>query len=130
MPEARAERIRRTFERWNSGDREIDAQESHPEIVIRSTLTSAEYHGYDGMRAWMAEIDDQFGDWRLSIDRFEDVSEGRLLVLGAVHVRGRTSGVEFDQPMGWLVTFSDEQVIELVTIPDHARALEAAGLSE
>jgi hypothetical protein len=31
----------------------------------------------------MAEIDDQFEDWRLSIDQFRDASEGRLLALGA-----------------------------------------------
>jgi ketosteroid isomerase-like protein len=55
--------------------------------------------------------------------------EGRLLGLGKVHVRGRTSGVEFDQPMGWLFAFAAERLIELTTIPDHAQALEAAGLA-
>lgn len=129
MSEERIALIRRTFESWNSGEREITA-DAHPKIVIRSTLTNAEYHGYDGMRRWMGEIDDQFGDWSTSIDQFRDVAEDRLLVLGTVHIRGRTSGVEFDQPMGWLLTFDGEQVIELQTIPDHAQALEVAGLSE
>ena len=50
--------------------------------------------------------------------------------LGAVHLRGRTGGVEFDQPMAWLLTFAGDHVVEVTTIPDHAQALEAAGLSE
>jgi hypothetical protein len=54
----------------------------------------------------------------------------KILVLGTVHVRGRTSGVEFDQPMGRLLRSAGERVIELQNIPDHAQALEAAGLSE
>ena len=130
MSEERVELIRRTFDRWNSGEREIDIEDAHPKIVVHSAMTNAEYHGYDGMRKWMAEIDDQFGDWSLSIDQFLDASEDRVLVLGTVHVRGRTSGVEFDQPMGWLLTFVGERVIELRNIPDHAQALEAAGLSK
>jgi hypothetical protein len=32
--------------------------------------------------------------------------------------------------MALLLTFADERLIELRTIPDHAEALEAAGLRE
>jgi ketosteroid isomerase-like protein len=130
MSQENVELMRRTFERWNAGEREVDPDIAHPDIVICSAMTNAEYHGYDGLRSWIAEIDDQFEDWRLSIDRFRNASDGRLLALGAVHVRGRTSGVEFDQPMALLLTFADERLIELRTIPDHAEALEAAGLRE
>ena len=130
MSEARVELIRRTFERWNSGDREIDAEAAHPDIVVRSAMTNAEYRGYDGMRTWMAEIDGQFGEWRTSIDEFREASADQVLALGTVHIRGRASGVEFDQPMGWLLRFADERVIEVRLIPDHAEALEAAGVSE
>jgi ketosteroid isomerase-like protein len=130
MSEENVQLTRQTFERWNAGERDVDAGIAHPDIVVSSAMTNAEYHGYEGLRRWIAEIDDQFGDWSLSIDQFRDASEGRLLALGAVHVRGRTSGVEFDQPMAWILTFSDERLIELRTIPDHAQALEAAGLRE
>ena len=78
----------------------------------------------------MDEIDEQFADWHLSIGEFRDASEGRLLMLGTVRLRGRASGVEFDQPMGWLLTFAGERVTDMRTIPDHAQALEAAGLAE
>ena len=127
--ESREEMIRREFDRWNAGERrEIDPQVVHHDVVVHSQMTNATYHGHDGVRRWMAEIDDQFEDWHSSIDEFRDAPEERLLVLGAIHLRGRASGVEFDQPMAWLLTFAGDQVTELRTIPDHAQALEAAGL--
>jgi ketosteroid isomerase-like protein len=128
---SREELVRREFDRWNAGERrEIDPQVLHHDVVVHSQMTNATYHGHDGVRRWMAEIDDQFEDWHSSIDEFRDAPEERLLVLGAIHLRGRGSGVEFDQPMAWLLTFAGDQVTELRTIPDHAEALEAAGLSE
>jgi ketosteroid isomerase-like protein len=127
---SREELIRREFDRWNAGEREIDPQLVHHDVVVHSQMTNATYHGHDGVRRWMAEIDDQFDDWQSSIDEFREASEERLLALGAIHFRGRAGGVEFDQPMGWLLTFAGDQVTELTTIHDYAQALEAAGLRE
>jgi ketosteroid isomerase-like protein len=128
--ESHEELIRQEFDRWNAGERDPDPQVWHPDFVFHSSLTNATYQGYDGVRAWMAEIDNQFEEWYSSIDECRDASGERLLMLGTVHLRGRASGVEFDQPMAWLLTFSGAQVTELRTIPDHAQALKAAGLSE
>jgi ketosteroid isomerase-like protein len=125
---SREELVRREFDRWNAGEREIEI--FHHDVVVHSGMTNATYHGHDGLRRWMAEIDDQFEDWHSSIDEFRDAPEDRLLALGTIHLRGRGSGVEFDQPMAWLATFAGDQVTELRTIPDHAQALEAAGLLE
>jgi ketosteroid isomerase-like protein len=108
-----------------------DAVEDPVESVdLRIMAPHATYHGYEGVRRWMAEIDHQFDDWNVSIDEFRDASEGRLLALGTVHVRGRTNGVAFEQPMALLLAFAEGRLIELRTIPDHAQGLEAAGLRE
>ena len=129
MSEERLEElIRREFDRWNAGGREVEI--FHHDVVFHSGLTNATYHGHDGLLRWMTEIDNQFEEWHSFIDELRDAPEDRLLALGAVHLRGRGSGVEFDQPMAWLATFAGDKVIELRTIPDHAEALEAAGLSE
>ncbi len=128
--ESRKELIRGVFDRWNAGEREIDPQLIHHDFVFRSGLTNAIYHGHDGYRRWLAEIDDQFSVWHSYVDEFREAPEDRVLALGTVHLRGRASGVEFDQPMAWLVRFEGDQAIEMRTIPDHAQALEAVGLSE
>jgi ketosteroid isomerase-like protein len=128
--ESREELIRREFDRWNAGERRIDPKVIHDDVVFHSRMTNATYNGHDGVRRWMAEIDDQFEEWHSSIDEFRDAAEERVLALGTIHLHGRASGVEFDQPMAWLFTFAGDRVTELRLIPDHTEALEAAGLSE
>ena len=130
MGAGREELIRRELDRWNAGEREIDPQVLDHDVVFHSGMSNATYSGHDGVRCWMAEVDDQFEVWRGSIDEFSDAPGERLLVLGAIYLRGRASGVEFDQPMAWLLTFAGDRVTELRMIPDHAQALEAAGLRE
>ena len=130
MVASREELIRREFDRWNAGERELNSQVVHPNVVVHSALTNASYRGFDGVRRWMAEIDDQFEEWHLSVEEFRDASQERLLGLGTIHFRGRASGVEFDQPMAWLLTFEGQRLTDMRTIPDHDQGLEAAGLAE
>jgi ketosteroid isomerase-like protein len=121
--------VRALFERWNAGDRELPPEEIHPDAVVYSAMTGHTFHGTDGIRDWMAEIDDQFEDWQLRIDEIRAVSADRMLALGTVHFRGRASGVEFDQPMGWVYDFEGDRVIGLRNIVGHDAAIEAAGLT-
>jgi ketosteroid isomerase-like protein len=125
----REQLIRREFERWNARERDINPEVVHPEMVIHSAMTNATYEGRDGVRRWMAEIDEQFEEWRLSIDQLKDLSDDRVLVLGPVHFQGRASGIEFDQPVGWLLTFAGTQVTEMKIFSEHDAAVEAADTS-
>ena len=129
MSDPREQLVRDLWTRWNSGDREIDHQQIHPDVVVYSAMTGDTFRGREGVKRWMAEIDEQFEDWRLSIDEIRDVADDRLLELGSVHFRGRSSGVEFDQAMGWLVDFKDGLACGLHNIVGHDAAIEAAGLA-
>jgi ketosteroid isomerase-like protein len=121
--------VRAIFDRWNSGVRELPPDEIHPDAVVHSAMTGNTFRGADGIRKWMEEIDEQFDDWRLTIEEIRNVSDDRLLVLGGVHFRGRSSGVEFDQPMGWLYEFEGDRAIALHNFTGHDAAIEAAGLT-
>jgi ketosteroid isomerase-like protein len=120
--------VRRIFERWNTGERVLDPGEIHPDAVVHSAMTGDTFRGLDAVRRWMAEIDEQFEAWVLTIEEIRSVPGDRLLALGEVHFRGRASGVEFDQPMGWLIDFDGGRVTALNNIVGHDAALEAAGL--
>jgi ketosteroid isomerase-like protein len=124
------ERIRRAFERWNSGDRELGPDDIDDEVELHSRLLGRVVTGPEGFRSWYAEIDQQFDEWRSEIDDVREVTSDRVLALGSVHLRGRESEVEFDQPMAWLFDLRDGKVIRLEMFPAHADGLEAAGLSE
>ncbi|MEK6251007.1 MAG: nuclear transport factor 2 family protein [Actinomycetota bacterium] len=129
MAAERQELILDLFERWNHGDREIDAAAVDPDAEVHSAMTRAVYRGYGGIKDWMAEIDEQFESWQISVDELRDVPDGSLVVLGRVHFRGRASGVEFDQSIAWLIWFAGERISTMCIFSGHDRALEAAGLA-
>ena len=129
MSEENVELVRRAFELWNSGDREVRVDEVDPELELHSRLMGRMVRGVDGLRAWFREIDQQFDEWQLQVAEIRDVGRDRLLVLGKIHLRGRESRVESDQPMAWLIGFREGRVLRMEMFPDHSDALEAAGLS-
>lgn len=130
MSEENIETVCRNFDRWNRGDREIRADEVDPELELHSRMLGRVVKGTDGLKAWFLEIDEQFDEWQLRIAEIREADRGRLLVLGEIHLRGRESQVEFDQPMAWLMNFRDGRVRRLEMFVARGEALEAAGLSE
>jgi ketosteroid isomerase-like protein len=129
VSDSRQDLVRDLFRRWNSGERELDPSEVHPDVVVYSAMTGNEFRGLEQVRRWTTEIDEQFENWDLTIDELRDVPGDGLLALGSVHFRGRASGVEFDQPMGWLVEFEEGRVTALHNIVGHDAAIEVAGLA-
>ena len=129
MTREREALIRETWERWNAGERDPDTLGNGlaEGFVVESALTGRVFRGRQGLVDWMAEIDENFGAWNLRIDEIRAVAADRYLVLGGVHMRGRGSGVEFDQPIGWVVEFEGELTSRLRNFASHAAAIEAAG---
>ena len=125
MSNERRDFLQTVFDDWNAGNREIPDGTSE-DFVLHSALTGLTYEGHDGIRRWMAEIDDQFDSWQLRIDEFRDVGEEWLMGLGAVELRGRASGIEFEQQTGWLVRFEGDESVEMRLFPSRETAIEAA----
>jgi hypothetical protein len=131
VAESRQERIRRIWREWNEGDRDaaLDPELTHPDVELHTQLSRVEgkpYRGYDGVRQWMRDIDEQFAEWRLEIDEIRERGD-RILVLGSIHARGRESGLEIDQPLGWILDYRDDRTIRMETKQGHAAAIKAAG---
>jgi ketosteroid isomerase-like protein len=126
MSQDTIETVRQAFERWNRGDREIRAEDVDPELELHSRLMGRVVRGYEGLQDWFAEIDEQFEEWRLEIAEIREIDRDRLLVLGEIHLRGRESAVEFDQPMAWLMDFRNGRVLRMEMFPNHSDALQAA----
>jgi ketosteroid isomerase-like protein len=123
---ARHDVVRRTIERFNAGEREIRAEDADPDCELRSAMTGSVYRGYDGVRSWMQEIDEQFDTWRLRLDEFAQAAGERLLVLGSIHFRGRGSGIELDVPAAWLFEFRGERIFRMTTFASHDEGRRAA----
>ncbi len=127
-----ADRVRRAIERWNSGDRTVPLDDIHPDVEIRTGISDAfqgePFRGHEGARQWLAALDENFETWTIVMDEFRE-QEDVVVVLGSVHARGRGSGVELDQQVGWVYEFRDDKMFRLNTYYDHAQALAAVGLS-
>jgi ketosteroid isomerase-like protein len=119
------ELIREIWDRWNRGDREFDAEIIDPEIEIESALAGGTYVGAAGVLKWIEEIEAQFSDWQLRIDRIEELDDGKLAVTGGVAARGRQSGVALEQPLTWIVEVEDGRIRRLRNLLGHRSADEA-----
>ena len=126
------ETILASIERWNAGQ-PMDFETIDPDVEIVSQLSSVSgepYRGHDGVRQWHSDIYEQFTEWRIDIDEIRVLDEDRYLAPGRLHLRGRGSGVEFDQPLVWLFEQRDGKLLRMSVYLNAADALEAAGLRE
>jgi ketosteroid isomerase-like protein len=87
-------------------------------------------HGRAGVRRYLREIQEHFGEWTMAIDDWRDAGDF-VVALGHVSVEGRRSGVALDQRVGILFEIRDGQLLRFETfLDDPAEALRAAGLSD
>src|SRR5438445_9968316 len=111
------EAVEALVERWNAGDRDIPAQ-LDPAVELESPFSAVAgqpYRGHEGIREWVQAIDDQFSEWRIRVDDMREV-DGKVLQIGGVRIRGRSSGVELDQPFAMVAEFGPDDRITRVHI--------------
>ena len=126
------ERVRAGFDRWNAGDRELTDADIHPDFELSSPLSSTRgrpYRGREGFELWMRDIDEQFDRWQIEIDEFRETDDGRILAFGRIHLRGRESGIEMDQPGAWLIELREDMFYRMTVWTSRDEALSAAGLA-
>jgi SnoaL-like domain len=135
MSQKHVEVVRALGESWNAGDRSASAIAEYcdPALELNSPLSSVvgdAYRGYTGMGRWMADIDEQFSEWRISLDDVREVGS-QVIAIGTVHARGRASGIALQFQSATVFHFgSDDRVMRIRIYPDVNEALEAVGLRE
>jgi ketosteroid isomerase-like protein len=108
-------------------------QKADPEVewhtLIAGLGEAGIYHGHEGTRQWLADLDDAFGDTHPDLD--DGIAVGEVVVLvGRLHYRGRTSGAESESAIGWMMRFRRGKVIRFRVFRGPGDALEAVGLRE
>jgi ketosteroid isomerase-like protein len=87
----------------------LQLTDSELEVVALRSGTEGAFHGHDGVRAFLAD--------------------NRVLALGAIHVRGRESGIDTEVPTAVIATFRDGLLVRFVDYSEREKALAAAGIS-
>jgi ketosteroid isomerase-like protein len=83
------------------------------------------FRGHDATRHYMETLEEAFDEIYGVID--DGVAVGDVAVLvGRIHYRGRGSGLEGDEPTGWVLTFKDGRLVRFYAFRDPEQVL--AGL--
>jgi ketosteroid isomerase-like protein len=136
MSEENLEVVREGLRLFNGSDDEATIrfiiEHTHPDFEARSRFAEVQgttYRGPEGVRQWVLDV-------RANFDRFEtrflDVRDlgDQVLALGVLNFRGKGSGVEMEQPLGYVWEIRDGKGTRLDFYGSHAEALEAVGLSD
>ena len=91
--------------------------------------TAGVFHGREGARRSMRELERSFEDLTFEPERFLEAPGGEIVVLIRARGRGRGSGIEIDNRIAWVWTFRGDQAVRLVIYEEQAEALEAVGLA-
>ena len=92
------------------------------------SATEGAFVGPEGMRRFLADTAETFDLFKASYTDVRDLGEGRLLAIGTLRMRGRSSGVESDIPTAAIVEFRDGVLVHYKDYGDARLALKAAGL--
>jgi ketosteroid isomerase-like protein len=85
------------------------------------------YLGHEGTRQYMRDLNDAWEIVRADIDDRLGVGDVAVLI-GRIHYRGRSSGIETETPAGWMLKFRHGRVVRFRAFREPEQALEAVGL--
>ena len=128
-----AEAFRAFTEAFNSGDPEALVAACDPGIELRSSFAAiggATFEGHDGLRRWLQDLHDEWGDQlRSETEALFDCGED-LLVYTILYGRGHESGVEVGLPAALIVRSRDGRVVRFRGYAHREDALSDLGLAE
>src|SRR5512133_576450 len=138
MSQDNVEVVRAYAEAYNAGrdafvDFLVDFMAEDVEIVPDASRfpEAKPFRGREEYRRYIADIDQDWeGGGRSEIKEIFPVGDDRVVVRVDWGGRGRASGIDLRSSLSSITTVRDGQITQFEFFFDHARALEAAGLSE
>jgi ketosteroid isomerase-like protein len=92
--------------------------------------TEGAFVGPEGMRRFLADTAEAFDLFNATYPDIRDLGDGRLLAIGTLRARGRTSGAESDVPLAVVAEFREGMLLRFKDYGDARLALEALGLGD
>jgi ketosteroid isomerase-like protein len=137
MSQENVELVREGYARWRAGDydRLLDflLTNAAPDIEIFSrfgAFSGTLYRGHEGVRAWLAEIRENFVRFTPWLDEARDAGDDRVVAVGGISFRAKESGVDMAERMGWVYGFHNGRLRRMMFYGSPADALKAVGLRE
>jgi ketosteroid isomerase-like protein len=105
----------------------------HPDFQIRIPEDYPEggevFRGREGVKGWLAMIDDVWSEWRYQDHRYLDAGDTVVAIVRVV-AKGTASGLQLDREVAHVWRISENRAVGVTVYLDRAEALEAAALRE
>jgi ketosteroid isomerase-like protein len=122
--------IRRGIDAYNAGDVEGVIEMTDPEAIlvpVRSLLEGGEYRGHDGVRRFMADMEEDWAEREVEVEELRELDDG-VLVLGSFRAVGG-SGTEVRYPVAWHSQMRNGKLVRLTAYSDQETAFRDLGLA-
>jgi ketosteroid isomerase-like protein len=132
MSRANVAAAKRIYEARNRGDVDAVLTEFDPEATWHphlATLGGKPIQGHDGIRAYMASLQEDWVGFRHEAVEFFDAGD-KVVAFLDTYARGPGSGVDVEVPVAHVLTFKDGKCMGYVSYHDRAEALRVAGVRE
>jgi ketosteroid isomerase-like protein len=91
------------------------------------------YRGHDGLTEYFRDIVDAWEHFEVTMDEYREAGD-KVLSLGHLQAKGKTSGIEVKAQLAWVFTFREGdgpgRCVDMQVFTEVDKALQAAGLSE
>jgi ketosteroid isomerase-like protein len=103
-----------------------------PSIEVHSIFAAvggAVYHGHDGVRTWLPDLDDAWSEFVIEPEAYFDLGEYTLAYI-VLHGRGQQSGAGAVMPYAQVMRWRDESCVYFKAYVQREDALKDLGVSE
>jgi ketosteroid isomerase-like protein len=123
--------VRRSLDHFDAtGEFLWDAIDPGVEWVIDPIgLLAGTYRGHEGVKMFLARIEEGFDQVRFEIDNLIDAGDS-VVALGRTRMHGRGSGVTVEQPIGWVLRVRESRIVRSQVYFRPSEALQAVGLAD
>ena len=132
MSQESVEIVKRLVDAFNKRDVDAFAEITTPDFEWTTSMTAVEgeiFWGREGIETYFGRMKDAWDEFLALADSYRDLGD-RVLWLGRLEGRGRSSGVPVSAPLDILYDLRDGKISRMHSYLDHGEALRAAGLSE
>ena len=124
--------VQRLIDAFNDRDPDIFAGFTTPDFEWITSMAAVEgevFVGRVGIETYFGRMRDAWDVFQTLAEEYRDLGD-RVLLLGRLDGRGRTSGVPVSAPLDILFDLRGGRISRMHSFLDHDEALRAAGLAE
>ena len=132
MSQENVETVKRLIDAFNKRDVDAFAEITTPDFEWTTSMAAVEgeiFWGREGIDTYFGRMKESWDEFLALADEYRDLGD-RVLWLGRLEARGRSSGVPVSAPLDILYDLRDGKISRMHSYLDHGEALRAVGLSE